>query len=131
VKERGGSISNAVMGELGRRQPGEPAAIVNPTKGHTPVAIKTVPTKLGCPESLAAHGLHRVPEERLDLTNLDSHVLSRPPAILPFGGGRTRGRSDGRARPLQRLVGRRRRFRALVRASFLVGTSSSVHQTPA
>jgi hypothetical protein len=65
--------------KLAGGQPWETAAIVSPTKGQTPVAVKTVPAQVGDLEKLAAHGLHRVPEERLYFTNLDRHV--RPPNL--------------------------------------------------
>jgi hypothetical protein len=60
--------------------------IVNPTKCQAPVAIKTVPTKLSCVEILAAHGLHRLTEERFDLTNLRGHSLSADACRLAHGG---------------------------------------------
>jgi len=59
-----GSEENQLW-KFGGGKPGEPAAIVNPTKCQSSVAVKTVPTKLGCFESFAVHGLHRVPEESL------------------------------------------------------------------
>ena len=51
--------------KLGGGQPGETAAIVSPTEGQAPVAVKTVPAQVGGLEKLAAHELHWVPEERL------------------------------------------------------------------
>src|SRR6185369_8284504 len=64
--------------ELSGRQPWEAAAIADPTEGETPVAVQTVPAQVGSLERFAAHGLHRVPEERLDLADLDGHVRCRP-----------------------------------------------------
>src|SRR5712671_6524029 len=55
-------------------QPGETTAIVKPAESQAPVAVKTMPAQIGDLESLAAHGLHRIPEERLDLANLDTHA---------------------------------------------------------
>jgi hypothetical protein len=86
--------------KLGCSQPGEATAIVNPTKCQAPIAINTVPTKLGCLESLAAHGLHRVPEERLDRTNLRSHVHAVRPTI-------TRSAAARKCPPLQHVAGQR------------------------
>ena len=57
--------------KLGGGQPGETAAVVNPTEGQTPVTFETVPAQLGDLEEFAAHGLHWIPEERLYFTNLD------------------------------------------------------------
>src|SRR5258705_3205518 len=67
--------------KLGGGQPGETTAIVKPTEGQAPVAVKTVPAQVGDLERFAAHGLHRVPKERLDLTNLDGHDECRPHAL--------------------------------------------------
>src|SRR5882724_1883970 len=53
-------------------QPGETTAIVQPAESEAPVAVKPMPAQVGDLESLAAHRLHRIPEERLDLTNLDT-----------------------------------------------------------
>ena len=60
--------------KLGGGQPGETAAIVSPTEGQAPVAVKTVPAQVGDLERFAAHGLYWVPEERLYFTNLDRHL---------------------------------------------------------
>src|SRR5688572_1015796 len=60
--------------KLAGGQPGETAAIVNPTEGQAPVAVETVPAQIGDFERFATHGLHGVPEERLDFTNLDHAV---------------------------------------------------------
>src|SRR5512143_4245651 len=65
--------------KLGGSQPGEAAAIVSPTEGQAPVAVKTVPTPVGDLEKFTTHGFHWVPEERLYFTNLDRHVQCRPP----------------------------------------------------
>jgi hypothetical protein len=73
--------------KFGGCQPGEPTAIVNPTKRQAPVAVKTVPAKLGFLESFATHGLHGVPEQRRYLSDLDRHVRSRPPYQLPSAAG--------------------------------------------
>ena len=62
------------LGKLGGGQPGEATAIVKPTEGQAPVAVKTVPAQFGDLENFAAHGLHWVPEESLYFTNLDTHV---------------------------------------------------------
>ena len=55
--------------------------IIGPTKGQAPIAIKTVPAQVGDLEALAAHGLDRIPEERLYCTNRDRHVRFRPPNV--------------------------------------------------
>src|SRR5438093_3322899 len=68
-----GSKENQIR-KLGGGQPGEAAAIISATEGQAPVAIKTVPAQVDDIETLARHGLHRVPVERLDFTNLDGHV---------------------------------------------------------
>src|SRR3989304_7261009 len=65
--------------KLGGGQPRESAAIVKPTEGQSPVAVKTVPAQVGDLERFAAHGLHWVSEERLYFTNLNGHVRCRPP----------------------------------------------------
>jgi hypothetical protein len=46
-------------------------AVVNPKQGQAAVAVQTVPPQIGDLEGLAAHGLHRVPEQRLYFTDLD------------------------------------------------------------
>ena len=56
--------------KLGGGQPGETAAIVCPTEGQAPVAVKTVPAQVGDLVRFAAHGLHWVPEEPLYFTDL-------------------------------------------------------------
>ena len=60
-------------------QPGEAPAIVRPTKGQAPVAVKTVPAQVGDLERFTAHGLYWVPDERLNFANLNRHPRSRPP----------------------------------------------------
>ncbi|HVQ14549.1 MAG TPA: hypothetical protein VMS40_13200 [Vicinamibacterales bacterium] len=60
--------------ELGGGQPREPAAIVSPTESQAPVAIKAVPAEIGDLQRFAAHGLYGVPEERLNFTDLGSHL---------------------------------------------------------
>ena len=62
---------------LGGGQPGETAAVADPAEGQAPVAVKPVSAQVGDLELFAAHGLHRVPEERLYFTNLDRHVRCR------------------------------------------------------
>src|SRR6187402_2808312 len=61
--------------KLAGRQPGETAAIAEATEGQAPVAVQTVPAQIGNRERFAAHGLHRIPEERLDLADLDGGSL--------------------------------------------------------
>jgi hypothetical protein len=68
-----GSEENQLR-ERGGGQPGETAAIVNAIEGQAAVAVQTVPAQVGGLERLAAHGLHRVPEERRDFTDLDGHA---------------------------------------------------------
>ena len=78
VSTDGGSTSlwskENQLGKLRGGQPGETAAIVSPTKGKAPVAVKAVPAHIGRLEGFAAHGLHWIPDERLHFTNLDTHV---------------------------------------------------------
>ena len=64
--------------EAGGGEPGEAAAIASPAERQAPVAVKPVPAHLSDLETLTAHGLHRVPEERLYFTYLHSHVRCRP-----------------------------------------------------
>ena len=82
VSTDGGSTSlwskEKQLGKLRGGQPGETAAIVSPTKGKAPVAVKAVPAQIGRLERFAAHGLHWVSDERLYFTNLDRHVRCRP-----------------------------------------------------
>jgi hypothetical protein len=59
--------------ELRRGEPGKAAAVVSPTEGQPPVAVNTVPAQVGHIETFAAHGLHWVPEQRLEFTYLDTH----------------------------------------------------------
>jgi hypothetical protein len=73
------------LGKLRGGQPGETAAIVSPTKGKAPVAVKAVPAQIGDLERFAAHRLYWVPDERLYFTNLDRHldVVRTNPGIVP------------------------------------------------
>src|SRR6267142_2113057 len=64
-------------------QPGETTAIVESAESQAPVAVKPMPAQVGDFESLAAHGLHRILEERLDFTNLDTHVWHGRPLRRP------------------------------------------------
>src|SRR5688572_30392336 len=59
--------------ELGRSQPREAAAIACPTEGQAPVAIETVPSQVRDLERLAAHGLHRIAEQRLYFSDSCRH----------------------------------------------------------
>ena len=78
VSTDGGSTSlwskENQLRKLGGRQPGETAPIASATEGQAPVTVKALPAHIGHLEGFAAHGLDRVPEERLHFTNLDTHV---------------------------------------------------------
>jgi hypothetical protein len=65
------------VGQLARGQPREPAALAQSTKREAPVAIEAVPAQRGGVERLAAHGFHRIAENRFNLSNLDRHFVLR------------------------------------------------------
>jgi hypothetical protein len=70
------------IGKLARCQPREPAAviIIHPPKCQAPVTLEAVPAQVGDLESLAAHGLHGIPEDRLYLSDFYQHArcICRP-----------------------------------------------------
>src|SRR5688572_17974731 len=81
-------------GKLARGQPGEPAPVVEPPERETPVAVEAVPAQCGGLESFAAHGLHRIPVDRLDVSNLNGHAGGRvltPQSVRDRSGGSLTG----------------------------------------
>src|SRR6185503_2440326 len=84
---------------LGGGQPGETAAVADPAEGQAPVAVKPVPSQVGDLEPFAAHGLHRVPEERLYFTNLDRHVRCRRVVTVQHEYARSRSATPGTLLP--------------------------------
>src|SRR5688500_18334671 len=64
------------VGKLACRQPWEPAAVIHPPERQAPVTIEAVPAHVRGLESLAAHGLYRIPEDRLDMSDFDRHARS-------------------------------------------------------
>src|SRR5205807_5164587 len=88
------------LAQLARDEPRELAALTDSAKCQTPVAIDAVPAQRGGVERLAAHGLHRIAEDRLDLANLDrlsqmrSSRACRGARRAPRGYRRLRARSD-------------------------------------
>jgi hypothetical protein len=62
--------------ELARREPWKPAALVKPTKCEAPIASKAVPAQRGLVERFPAHGFHRIPKDRCNLSNLYLHFPS-------------------------------------------------------
>lgn len=60
--------------ELSGGQPGETTPILKATECEAPVAFKPVPAQVGDLDTFTAHGLHRIPEERRYLTDLDCHT---------------------------------------------------------
>ena len=61
------------LGELGRSEPGETAAIVGPAESESPIAVEPVPAKVRDLEGFAAHGLHWISKQRLHDTHPDRH----------------------------------------------------------
>src|SRR2546428_3966381 len=64
------------VGKLACGQPRHPAAVIDP---HPPecqasVTLEAVPAQVGFLESFAAHGLHRIPEDRLYLSDFYRHI---------------------------------------------------------
>ena len=64
------------LGQPGGAQPREAAAIVQPPHRHASIAINPVPSQVSSRDGLAAHGLHRVPEEGRYFTDVDSHAVA-------------------------------------------------------
>ena len=143
--------------ELARGQPGEPAVLVDPAKREAPVALEAVPAQRGGVERLAAHGFHRIAEDRFNLSNLDRHSSSRSSSVgwiglcrrkekgrgLPDDPLRFRespsGPSTGRSRCVRRgslqtapfAYGRSRRAACRLGYATLVHPISTPHARPA
>lgn len=58
---------------LAGAEPGESTPVIDAAEDEAPVAVEAVPSEASLFERLAAHGLHGVPEERLDFTDLYGH----------------------------------------------------------
>jgi len=61
------------IGKPARGQPRKPAAFAEPPDGQAPIAVDAVPPQAGRLQALAAHRLHRIAEDRLDVPDLNGH----------------------------------------------------------
>jgi hypothetical protein len=51
--------------------------LADPAKRQAPICLQAVPAQRDGIERLAAHRLHRITKESLDLADLDTHVFQR------------------------------------------------------
>ena len=98
--------------QLARRQPRKTAPFFPPAKREAPIALDAVPAERGGVERLAAHGLHRIAEDRFDLTDLDRHFVlqGRPRTSRASYRSAVRGhRSSRRRAPANKCIDNHRR----------------------
>ncbi len=58
------------IGKLGCGEPRKSAFVFGASHREASVSLETVPPELGRLESFAGHGFHRIPEDRLDMTDV-------------------------------------------------------------
>ena len=57
------------LGKLAGRQPRKPTVIADPPERQPPVAFEPMPAQVGGRKPFAAHGLHGIPEDRLNMSD--------------------------------------------------------------
>src|SRR5579864_1966437 len=62
------------VGKLAGCQPWKPAAVIQAPECQASVTLEAVPAQVGSLQSFAAHGLHRIPEDRLHVSDFCEHA---------------------------------------------------------
>ena len=73
---RRSGVNRSRSGSLLADQPREPAAVIDSPECQASIALNAMPAQVGDLKSFAAHGLHGIPEDRLDMSDFYEHARS-------------------------------------------------------